>query len=98
MSTEAELAEIRFYVGRINTLIALLREPRLHLHVEGDPYLCCPLCTQCEGTRNSSWNGECHPDCGVSAWNARVEAVLAGLKCDGNHGGPRCADPECWNQ
>lgn len=18
--------------------------------------------------------------------------------CDGNHGGPRCADPECWNQ
>lgn len=22
-------------------------------------------------------------------------ATLA--KCDGNHGGPRCADPECWN-
>jgi hypothetical protein len=20
------------------------------------------------------------------------------IKCDGNHGGPRCADPECWNQ
>ena len=19
-------------------------------------------------------------------------------KCDGNHGGPPCADPECWNQ
>lgn len=19
-------------------------------------------------------------------------------KCDGNHAGPRCADPECWNQ
>lgn len=19
------------------------------------------------------------------------------VKCDGNHGGPRCADPECWN-
>lgn len=19
------------------------------------------------------------------------------FKCDGNHGGPRCADPECWN-
>lgn len=18
-------------------------------------------------------------------------------KCDGNHGGPRCGDPECWN-
>lgn len=22
----------------------------------------------------------------------------APLKCDGNHGGPRCGDPECWNQ
>jgi hypothetical protein len=21
----------------------------------------------------------------------------ARTKCDGNHGGPRCADPECWN-
>jgi hypothetical protein len=21
-----------------------------------------------------------------------------GTKCDGNHGGPRCPDPECWNQ
>lgn len=21
----------------------------------------------------------------------------ARVKCDGNHGGPRCADPECWN-
>lgn len=20
------------------------------------------------------------------------------IKCDGNHGGPRCADPGCWNQ
>lgn len=19
------------------------------------------------------------------------------IKCDGNHGGPRCGDPECWN-
>lgn len=19
------------------------------------------------------------------------------IRCDGNHGGPRCADPECWN-
>lgn len=19
------------------------------------------------------------------------------VKCDGNHGGPRCSDPECWN-
>lgn len=19
------------------------------------------------------------------------------MKCDGNHVGPRCADPECWN-
>lgn len=30
-----------------------------------------------------------------------VHAALHGeakpAKCDGNHGGPRCADPECWN-
>lgn len=40
-----------------------------------------------------------------SAWDAlvsernRLEAQLAqqSAKCDGNHGGPRCADPECWN-
>ncbi len=40
-----------------------------------------------------------------SAWDAlvsernRLEAQLAqqAAKCDGNHGGPRCADPECWN-
>lgn len=40
-----------------------------------------------------------------SAWEAiasdrnRLEAQLAqqAAKCDGNHGGPRCADPECWN-
>lgn len=25
----------------------------------------------------------------------KVKAERA--KCDGNHGGPRCADPECWN-
>ncbi len=30
----------------------------------------------------------------------QLEADLAGpqmAKCDGNHGGPRCLDPECWN-
>lgn len=32
----------------------------------------------------------------------RIRAELAHQplqrhKCDGNHGGPRCADPECWN-
>lgn len=30
----------------------------------------------------------------------RMESRLAEgtrVKCDGNHGGPRCADPECWN-
>lgn len=25
------------------------------------------------------------------------EAAARPPKCDGNHGGPRCADPECWN-
>jgi hypothetical protein len=24
-------------------------------------------------------------------------AGLQPVKCDGNHGGPRCADPNCWN-
>jgi len=24
-------------------------------------------------------------------------SVAKPAKCDGNHGGPRCADPECWN-
>lgn len=24
-------------------------------------------------------------------------AVEKPAKCDGNHAGPRCADPECWN-
>lgn len=24
-------------------------------------------------------------------------AELRAAKCDGNHGGPRCTDPECWN-
>jgi hypothetical protein len=30
---------------------------------------------------------------------ANVLALIDRLapKCDGNHGGPRCADPECWN-
>ena len=23
--------------------------------------------------------------------------TLAAVKCDGDHGGPMCADPECWN-
>lgn len=26
---------------------------------------------------------------------ARLAALK--VKCDGNHGGPPCADPECWN-
>lgn len=25
------------------------------------------------------------------------QAQQPSAKCDGNHGGPRCADPECWN-
>ena len=28
---------------------------------------------------------------------AQQPAPDARAKCDGNHGGPRCADPECWN-
>lgn len=29
---------------------------------------------------------------------AKYRHQTAMLKCDGNHAGPRCADPECWNQ
>lgn len=43
---------------------------------------------------------------GVINADRPVEIVLNDYKtvggrlvktCDGNHGGPRCADPECWN-
>lgn len=27
----------------------------------------------------------------------RIAGILQRVKCDGDHGGPRCADPECWN-
>lgn len=83
---EFETAKHRPTISRLAAVIAHFADPlvkllseskRLHLHVEGDPYLCCPLCTRCEGTRNSSWNGECHPDCGADEWNAKVEKALA---------------------
>ena len=31
----------------------------------------------------------------LEAWDVYQ---LPKLKCDGAHAGPRCADPECWNQ
>ena len=31
------------------------------------------------------------------AEQAKILAVNTAKKCDGDHGGPRCADPECWN-
>jgi hypothetical protein len=39
----------------------------------------------------------------VSALDQAAARRIAGslgeprVKCDGDHGGPRCADPECWN-
>lgn len=33
--------------------------------------------------------------CGALHLSASTEPSKP--KCDGNHGGPRCADPECWN-
>ena len=27
---------------------------------------------------------------------SRADALRGYVKCDGNHAGPRCADPECW--
>jgi len=29
--------------------------------------------------------------------NIEEEQSATAMKCDGNHGGPRCGDPECWN-
>lgn len=34
-----------------------------------------------------------HPTDGVEY----LGVAVARVKCDGNHGAPRCADPECWN-
>lgn len=28
---------------------------------------------------------------------AMIETLHANRRCDGNHGGPRCTDPGCWN-
>lgn len=34
----------------------------------------------------------------VLGWNACLDEVKRlNIKCDGDHGGPRCADPGCWN-
>lgn len=48
-------------------------------------------------------NCTCHPGhtCTSVASCATARELHFGAqpaaKCDGNHGGPRCADPECWN-
>jgi hypothetical protein len=37
---------------------------------------------------------------GKGATDAAIDALrekVKPAKCDGNHGGPQCADPECWN-
>lgn len=39
-----------------------------------------------------------NPDCGKCGGDGCITASVPGIKCDGDHGGPRCADPECWNQ
>lgn len=33
----------------------------------------------------------------VMAIRRECASVDSPPKCDGNHGGPRCGDPECWN-
>lgn len=47
---------------------------------------------------------DCGPDQASRWWARRGELTAKYLgkprkdtKCDGNHGGPRCGDPECWN-
>jgi len=36
--------------------------------------------------------------CQIVILESHVKTLKLLLKCDGNHGGPRCEDPECWNQ
>lgn len=48
---------------------------------------------------------QAHDEWAYYVWVANaLDAILAAHpdappapKCDGNHGGPRCSDPECWN-
>ena len=55
----------------------------------------------CEGAPNLSVDPH-----GATVWmadggayvEARIWVPLSAIKCDGNHGGPKCKDPECWNQ
>lgn len=54
------------------------------------PYTC-PHCDQREGCAHGEW---CR---GAGTMVKRPAGVTGRVKCDGNHGGPRCADPECWN-
>lgn len=73
-------------------LVGLLRESRrLHEHYEGQPQRCCPQCA-CESwigdeqveTDDDDEYPANRPDepcaCGADAWNARVDAALAGAK------------------
>lgn len=45
------------------------------------------------------WDCRCgSSQCAYCGDIQRRGAAPTTLKCDGNHGGPRCGDPECWNQ
>jgi len=49
------------------------------------------LCVYCGVRPTVKDKGMCESCC------ESVEDEGLSGKCDGNHGGPRCADPECWN-
>lgn len=61
-------------------LVALLRESRREHHHCDDSWYCCPMCESEDHGRLGEGPG--HHDrkctCGAAAWNARVDAALAG--------------------
>lgn len=51
---------------------------------------------------SETWSPSMTPQCKTVAEKIRArlaepEQAPVRVKCDGNHGGPMCADPECWN-
>lgn len=74
--TEAELAEIRFYVKTINELKALLRETRRNHHNTLTTYggwACGVFTAAIDGTTDPC-------TCGADEWNKRIDNALNGIK------------------
>lgn len=83
-------------VVHLEPLVRLLEESRrAHLHCDDDSWYCCGKCAHpdhgCSYEEDDEHGEDCWPtshrgrtagvcDCGAEAWNARVDAVLAGVK------------------